>query len=69
MHLCGHRKEVTALCLNHSEDNPLLCSGAEDYIIVWDLNAAQQYSSQGKRVILESSQIATPFQVNKSAGL
>ncbi|XP_055495210.1 WD repeat-containing protein 27 isoform X1 [Leucoraja erinacea] len=47
LELIGHRQSVTALAFGHRCEPTLLCSAAEDYIIIWDVEACRMRIEQG----------------------
>ena len=49
MNLVGHKQPVCSLCFSHDEPR-LLCSAAEDYIIVWNVRKCLYNSSHGLEV-------------------
>ena len=44
----GHRHPVTGLCFGHRTKPTLLCSAADDYIIVWNIEKARASIDTGK---------------------
>ena len=49
VNLVGHKQPVCSLCFSHDEPR-LLCSAAEDYIIVWNVRKCLYNSSHGLEV-------------------
>ncbi|XP_059842729.1 WD repeat-containing protein 27 isoform X2 [Hypanus sabinus] len=47
LELKGHHQSVTALTFGHHSEPTLLCSAAEDYVIIWDMEACQMRIQQG----------------------
>ncbi|XP_051867230.1 WD repeat-containing protein 27-like [Pristis pectinata] len=47
LELKGHHQSVTAVAFGHHHEPTLLCSAAEDYIIIWDMEACQTRIQQG----------------------
>ncbi|KAK3591286.1 hypothetical protein CHS0354_004335 [Potamilus streckersoni] len=50
LELEGHRKILSALALGCQSSPKLLCSTAEDYVIVWNLQQARQQYQKGEKI-------------------
>uniref|UniRef100_UPI00398EF949 WD repeat-containing protein 27 isoform X2 n=1 Tax=Pristiophorus japonicus TaxID=55135 RepID=UPI00398EF949 len=47
LELKGHHQSITALAFGNHYEPTLLCSAAEDYVIIWDVEACQMRIQQG----------------------
>src|SRR6218665_1815180 len=46
--LDGHRRPVTGICFGSRDELVMLCTGAQDYIILWSVEAAKIASEAGQ---------------------
>ncbi|XP_072436475.1 WD repeat-containing protein 27 isoform X1 [Chiloscyllium punctatum] len=47
LELKGHHQSITALAFGNHNEPTLLCSAAEDYVIIWDVEACRMSLQQG----------------------